>query len=70
MDIKSLSTIARLRQGESVMIGGPIHDETASLERKIPLLGSLPFVGRAFGAASGTHTRSELVIFLTADPVP
>jgi MSHA biogenesis protein MshL len=70
MDIKSLSTIARLHPGESVMIGGLIHEETAALARKIPVLGFLPLVGRAFGTEGGTHSRSELVIFLSAEPVP
>ena len=70
MDIKSLSTIARLHPGESVMIGGLIYEENASLGRKIPVLGSLPVVGRAFGTTGATRSRSELVIFLTAEPVP
>jgi len=67
MDIKSLSTIARLRPGESVMIGGLIHEETASQSQKLPILGDLPLLGRAFGTSGATRTRSELVIFLTAE---
>lgn len=70
MDIKSLSTIARLHAGESVVIGGLIYDETAVQADQVPLLGSIPLVGRLFGTSGGTRTRSELVIFLTAEPVP
>jgi len=69
MDIKSLSTIARLRPGESVVIGGLIYEETDRQDRRIPILGDLPVVGRAFGTSGGVHTRSELVIFLSAEPV-
>ena len=36
MDIKSLSTIARLRPDESVMIGGLIYDSTATQSRSVP----------------------------------
>ncbi len=67
MDIKSLSTIARLRPGESVMIGGLIHEETATQSQKVPILGDLPLLGRAFGTSGAARTRSELVIFLTAE---
>ncbi len=69
MDIKSLSTIARLRPDESVMIGGLIYDQTSSESRQVPGLGDIPVLGRAFGTRGGTRTRSELVIFLTAETV-
>jgi type II secretory pathway component GspD/PulD (secretin) len=69
MDIKALSTIARLHPQESVMIGGLIYDASSSQSQKVPILGDLPLLGRAFGTSAGTKTRTELVIFLTAEPV-
>lgn len=69
MDIKALSTIARLHPDESVMIGGLIYDETDRQSQKIPVLGSLPLIGKAFGTTATAKTRSELVIFLTAESV-
>jgi MSHA biogenesis protein MshL len=69
MDIKALSTIARLHPDQSVMIGGLIYDATATQSQKVPLLGDLPLLGRAFGTSGQTKMRTELVIFLTAEPV-
>jgi MSHA type pilus biogenesis protein MshL len=69
MDIKSLSTIARLHPGQSVMIGGLMYDESSEQSQKVPLLGDIPVIGRAFGTAGGAGTRTELVIFLTAELV-
>lgn len=69
MDIKSLSTIARLRSGESILIGGLIRDEKDRRTRSVPLLGDLPLLGRAFGTSASSSARSELVIFLSAEPV-
>jgi len=69
MDIKSLSTIARLHPDESVMIGGLIYEETSKQSQKVPILGDIPFIGRAFATTGGTRSRSELVIFLTAESV-
>ncbi|HZZ57415.1 MAG TPA: secretin N-terminal domain-containing protein [Opitutaceae bacterium] len=70
MDIKALSTLARLRPGEAVVIGGLIHDETDTDTRSIPGLGSLPVVGALFGSHASARTRTELVIFLTAECQP
>jgi len=69
MDIKALSTIARLHPDQSVMIGGLIYDATATQAQRVPLLSDLPLVGRAFATTAGSRTRTELVIFLAAEPV-
>lgn len=69
MDIKALSTIARLRPDQSVMIGGLQYNATASQSQKLPWLSQLPVLGRAFGTSATTRSRTELVIFLSAEPV-
>jgi type II secretory pathway component GspD/PulD (secretin) len=69
MTIKSLSTIARLHPGESVMIGGLIYESTSTQTQKVPLLGDLPVVGKVFQTNGTIKSRSELVIFLTAERV-
>jgi general secretion pathway protein D len=69
MDIKALSTIARLHRDQSVMIGGLIYDQTATQSRAVPGLADIPLLGRAFGTSARLHTRSELVIFLAAESV-
>jgi MSHA type pilus biogenesis protein MshL len=70
MDIKALSTLARLQAGVAVMIGGLIHDETDKTVQQIPGLASLPMIGRLFETRATTHSRTELVIFLTAEIMP
>ncbi|HVW22215.1 MAG TPA: hypothetical protein VHC86_13465 [Opitutaceae bacterium] len=69
MDIKALSTIARLRPDQSVMIGGLIYQASARQSQGVPWLQALPVVGRAFGTSATVKTRTELVIFLTAEPI-
>jgi type II secretory pathway component GspD/PulD (secretin) len=51
------------------MIGGLIYDATATQAQKVPLLGDIPVLGRAFGTSGRIKTRTELVIFLAAEPV-
>ena len=58
-------TIARLRAGETMIIGGLVqtrHDHTTS---GIPVLSDLPLIGKAFQHIDNTESRSELVVFLT-----
>ena len=69
MDIKALSTIARLHPNESVMIGGLIYTESSQKSQKVPALGDLPWVGRLFTTSARASSRSELVIFMTAERV-
>ena len=64
-EVKQASTIVRLRDGETAIIGGLISEETGETERRIPLLGKLPLVGAAFRSRASLHARTELVIFLT-----
>lgn len=64
-EVKQASTIVRLRDGETAIIGGLISEETGETERRIPVLGKLPIVGAAFRSKANLRARTELVIFLT-----
>ncbi|HGW8017311.1 TPA: type III secretion system outer membrane ring subunit SctC, partial [Escherichia coli] len=41
-----ISTIARVPQGKSLLIGGYTRDTNTYESRKIPILGSIPFIGK------------------------
>ncbi|MEZ6062080.1 MAG: secretin N-terminal domain-containing protein [Planctomycetaceae bacterium] len=58
-------TTVNVPNGQTIVIGGMITKTDETLERKVPWLGDLPIVGRAF-RYDGTNTaRTELLIFLT-----
>ena len=63
---RSADTTVRLRDGETMVIGGLIDsDESRSLS-KIPFLGDLPVLGAFFRSVRTSKTETELMIFLTA----
>ncbi|MDI1335798.1 MAG: secretin N-terminal domain-containing protein [Lacunisphaera sp.] len=64
-EVKQASTIVRLRDGETAVIGGLISEEDGESMRAVPILGAVPVIGRAFRSKATQHTRTELVIFLT-----
>jgi len=54
-----------VRDGQTIMLGGMLFQEDTRVERKLPLLGDLPFVGGLFRHNQGTAANSELLIFVT-----
>jgi type II secretory pathway component GspD/PulD (secretin) len=65
LDIKQSSGLVRLKDGEMIIIGGLIQEESSETERKVPILGDIPFLGRLFTGTYTAKTKSELVIFLS-----
>lgn len=64
-EVKQASTIVRLRDGETAVIGGLISEETGESLRGVPILSAVPGVGAAFRSKAKLRSRTELVIFLT-----
>jgi type IV pilus assembly protein PilQ len=62
---RTVNTTIRLRDGESIVIGGLIQKSSASSKEKIPFLGDIPFLGTLFSKTSSTSDESELVIYIT-----
>lgn len=58
-------TIARLRAGETMIIGGLVQTRKDRNVSGIPLLMDIPWLGKAFQRIKITENRSELVVFLT-----
>ncbi len=68
------ATNLRVRDGQSIVIGGLINEFTSQARTKIPLLGDIPVLGRAFRGTSSRQNRTETIIIITprilSDNVP
>ena len=51
--------------GNSVVIGGLLSEDKTTLITKVPLLGSIPFLGYLFQHRSVVATKRDLVIEVT-----
>jgi MSHA biogenesis protein MshL len=58
-------TIARLRGGETMMIGGLVQTRKERTVGGIPILNDIPLFGKLFQHINETEARTELVVFLT-----
>jgi len=62
---RSAETTARLRSGETLVIGGLIRSEDIERITRIPVLGEIPVIGELFVLRNKTHEETELIIFIT-----
>ncbi|MGQ0644023.1 MAG: type IV pilus secretin PilQ [Elusimicrobiota bacterium] len=62
---RTAETEVLIRDGETLVIGGLIDDQTIETERKVPLLGDIPVLGVFFRSTGDQKIRKELLIFLT-----
>lgn len=65
IDIRQASSIVRVRDGDTIVMGGLVQDGETTTTRKIPLLGDIPYLGKAFTGEYTSTERTELVFFLT-----
>jgi type II secretory pathway component GspD/PulD (secretin) len=59
-----VNTQVRTKSGTPVVIGGLLQIEKMELVRKIPLLGSIPFLGRLFQDIDTSDITTEMVIYI------
>ena len=63
---RTASTIVRVNDGQTIVIGGLRQQETRVVKTKIPLLGSIPILGKAFFQSKDVRSaQTELVLLIT-----
>lgn len=63
--IRQLTSIVKVKNGHKVVIGGLISNRTYQTDSKVPLLGDLPLLGRAFHHTGEETQKAELIVVLT-----
>jgi type II secretory pathway component GspD/PulD (secretin) len=67
---KNVKTQISLKDGFTMGIGGLIDSSTSNADTKVPVLGSIPILGRLFSSKSKVSASRNLLIFLTAKTLP
>jgi type IV pilus assembly protein PilQ len=62
---RQAGTTVRLKDGETLMIGGLSQQQVEDRKTKIPVLGDIPLIGGLFRSRSRSVVNSELAIFVT-----
>jgi len=62
---RSTNTSVRVKNGETLLIGGLIFDTEQEIASKVPLLGDIPLIKWMFRSGDNNREQRELLIFIT-----
>lgn len=62
---KKLSTVVKVKDGSTIILGGLIATTKGKEESSVPLLSSIPLLGEAFKHSADTIATNELVFVIT-----
>lgn len=65
IDVRSADTVVVTPDGQTVVIGGLMENDSADSVSKIPILGDIPLLGNLFTHKTTSNSKTELIIFLT-----
>ncbi|HZV80181.1 MAG TPA: secretin N-terminal domain-containing protein [Candidatus Binatus sp.] len=70
LDNRKIDSILRVKDGDTIVMGGLVQDDTTKTINKVPLLGDIPVVGSLFKNVNATKIHSEIVFLITPHIVP
>jgi len=62
---RSLTASIAVRDRETIILGGQVHQNTGTTRFKVPLLGDIPLLGRLFNSTSDSGGRTEMMVLIT-----
>lgn len=61
---REIKTTVLADDGETIVLGGLIREDTQVTKSKVPLLGDIPFLGRLFSSETTSRIKRNLLVFL------
>jgi general secretion pathway protein D len=61
---RSMESNVLVDDGNIIVLGGLIEDSSSDSEERVPILGSLPYVGSLFRYRSRDHAKTNMMVFL------
>lgn len=65
LDIKQISSVVRVNNGETVVVGGLVQTQNSDIDRSVPFFGKIPFISSFFKTTESLKNDKDLVIFIT-----
>lgn len=67
---RSVRTRITVTDGETAVLGGLVKEDQIERVQKVPLLGSIPILGRLFSSKSTQRSKTDLIILITPTVLP
>src|SRR5262249_50479866 len=62
---RKASTLVRVKNGQTLVLGGLLQSKDSKITRKVPFLGYIPIIGWLFTHEVTERANTDLVIFIT-----
>jgi general secretion pathway protein D len=66
VEVRELDSILKLSSGETMVIGGLMENVSTNIDKGVPGVGSVPWLGNLFKSVSKDDSTRELIIFIRA----
>ncbi|HOZ45184.1 MAG TPA: polysaccharide biosynthesis/export family protein [Candidatus Hydrogenedentes bacterium] len=63
--VRSSKSVANVRDGQTLVIGGIVLSDMRNTEQRLPVIGKMPVVGELFRHRERVKERKELMVFVT-----
>jgi type II secretory pathway component GspD/PulD (secretin) len=67
---RKVDATVRVRDGETIVLGGLFQDTSSETISKLPFLGDIPILGQFFRNKATSHQRDEVVFLITPHLLP
>jgi len=67
---RSAQAMLKVQSGDTIIIGGLMREDITEVNKKIPLLGDIPILGKPFRYRDIQTSERELLIFITPHIIP
>lgn len=64
IQVREIESVLKINNGDTAVIGGLMQDQVNKLNTGVPILSSIPLIGRLFSYQDDEYIKSELVIFI------
>ena len=61
---RAIETTALVDNNQIIVLGGLVDEDTQDSISKVPVLGSVPIIGKLFQSSSSTIVKKNLMVFL------
>lgn len=65
INTRTLESTVKLKDGETIILGGLIQETTTNTETKVPFFGDIPLLGALFTSTDEQKSKGELIIYIT-----
>ncbi len=65
IDVRQATSLVRVRDGDTIVMGGLVQEGSTTTVRKIPVIGDIPLMGKLFRGEVVQKETTELIFFLT-----